>query len=210
MLIYLKEEGVKYRPDIIILGFMSMDSERNMLEFRDYAKPRFRLVNNKLKVVNFPVPAPEVTLEKEIWRSKFLDLLKILGYEISLKNGSYGKEREGITNAILTEIVNTAKGVGAIPVIAYISNVESMDFNPGMTDEERRFIQECDNISVRCVFLRQSIISAKLSGAKIKKRGHFDPETNWRIAFGIKEYLLENNLFEWNRNNRSIDKSPKG
>src|SRR6516164_467780 len=43
MLLYLWEEGIKYHPDLVILGFLSMDMRRNMLSFRDYAKPRFVL-----------------------------------------------------------------------------------------------------------------------------------------------------------------------
>src|SRR5262249_10078893 len=37
MLLYLREEGIKYRPDIVILGFVSEDMRRNMLSFKDYA-----------------------------------------------------------------------------------------------------------------------------------------------------------------------------
>src|SRR4029453_9640120 len=48
MLILLKEEGVKYEPDIVILGFLSLDMSRNLLEFRDFAKPRFVLERGEL------------------------------------------------------------------------------------------------------------------------------------------------------------------
>ena len=42
MLILFKEEGVKYQPDVVILGFLPLDMSRNLLDFRDFAKPRFR------------------------------------------------------------------------------------------------------------------------------------------------------------------------
>src|SRR5262249_1689918 len=41
MLLYLQEEGIKYHPDIVILGFLPFDMKRNVVSFRDYAKPRF-------------------------------------------------------------------------------------------------------------------------------------------------------------------------
>lgn len=59
MLILLKEEGVKYEPDIVILGFMPIDMSRNLLKFRDFAKPRFILKGGKLKFTGSPVPRPE-------------------------------------------------------------------------------------------------------------------------------------------------------
>jgi hypothetical protein len=38
MLILFGEEGVKYEPDIVILGFLPLDMARNVLKFRDFAK----------------------------------------------------------------------------------------------------------------------------------------------------------------------------
>lgn len=35
MLIFLQEEGIKYKPDIVILGFIRADMNRNTLQFRD-------------------------------------------------------------------------------------------------------------------------------------------------------------------------------
>ena len=59
MLILFKEEGVKYQPDIVILGFLALDMSRNLLEFRDFAKPRFVLENGELELTGTPVPRPE-------------------------------------------------------------------------------------------------------------------------------------------------------
>ena len=58
MLIYLREEGIRYRPDIVILGFLTGDMERNVLSFRDYAKPRFVLDGGKPALRHSPVPPP--------------------------------------------------------------------------------------------------------------------------------------------------------
>src|SRR5262249_2909662 len=43
MLLYLEEVGARYRPDLVLLGFVGIDMERNLLGFRDFAKPRFDL-----------------------------------------------------------------------------------------------------------------------------------------------------------------------
>ncbi len=194
MLIYLKEEGIKYRPDIIILGYLSMDKDRNMREFSFRAKPRFKLDNNQLKVCNVPVPSPAMILKEEPWRSRFLDLVDILMYEISLKDGVYASSRELITDAILRQIVDTAKGIGAVPLFLYLDDVRSKDPDQGITEEEKSFLARCQKVPVPCIFTRQEVYAARLKGVKIKESDHFGPETNRLIALGIKDYLLKNGL----------------
>ena len=196
MLIYLKEEGVKYRPDIVILGFLAQDSDRNMMTFSDYAKPRFKLLNNRLKLCNVPVPSPDVTLKQEPWRSKFLDLLSLLQKHISDRIGTYAKEREAVTDAILKEMVVATKRVGAVPIFVYLDHVRSEETNSGTIEDEKSFLDKCEDLSVKCVFLRRGIHSAKLLGIKIKEKGHFDPKTNELVAFGTKEYLLKNGFLD--------------
>ena len=55
MLIFLQEEGIKYKPDIVILGFIAADMNRNTLQFRDYAKPRFIVKKNTLQLIGSPL-----------------------------------------------------------------------------------------------------------------------------------------------------------
>jgi hypothetical protein len=74
MLLYLKEEGIKYHTDIVILGFVALDMDRNLVSFRDYAKPRFVLDGARLVLTNTPIP----TIDEVLARSKFADLLAML------------------------------------------------------------------------------------------------------------------------------------
>lgn len=46
---------------------------RNVLSFRDYAKPRFTLAGGELRLVNTPVPAPEELLRSERRRPRLVD-----------------------------------------------------------------------------------------------------------------------------------------
>src|SRR5262249_26983685 len=55
----LKERGFAYGPDVVILGFYEEDATRNVLAFRDYAKPVFRFRGQDLELTNVPVPPPE-------------------------------------------------------------------------------------------------------------------------------------------------------
>ncbi len=59
MLLLFENEGVQYRPDLVVLGFVAVDMARNLLTFRDYAKPSFVLEDGTLRVRGIPVPPPE-------------------------------------------------------------------------------------------------------------------------------------------------------
>src|SRR4030095_7434589 len=72
MLILLKEVGVKYEPDIVILGFLPLDMPRNVLGFRDFAKPRFVLEGGELKLTGVPVPRPEDILRRDWIRPRIV------------------------------------------------------------------------------------------------------------------------------------------
>jgi hypothetical protein len=63
-LLYLRELGLRFRPDIVVLGLFEEDVNRNVLSFRDYAKPRFVPVNGGLELINTPVPEPNTILSR--------------------------------------------------------------------------------------------------------------------------------------------------
>lgn len=55
-LLYLRRFGFSLAPDLVILGFFDDDMSRNVLTFRDYAKPRFVIEEGRLVETNVPVP----------------------------------------------------------------------------------------------------------------------------------------------------------
>ena len=61
----LEEEGVLYRPDVVVLGFFVEDVLRNGQSFRDYAKPMFVLSDRGLVLTNSPVPPPSQILAEQ-------------------------------------------------------------------------------------------------------------------------------------------------
>lgn len=54
----LRREGFTFDPDLVILAFFGPNAERNVLTFRDSAKPMFRLDGDGIRLVNVPVPDP--------------------------------------------------------------------------------------------------------------------------------------------------------
>lgn len=64
-LLRLRLEGFPFEPDVVLLGFYDQDLYRNVLRFRDYAKPRFKVQGDDLSLENTPVPRPEEVLARE-------------------------------------------------------------------------------------------------------------------------------------------------
>lgn len=195
MLIFLKEEGVKFAPDIVILGFVHGDMRRNLLKFRDYAKPKYELAHNKVILTNIPVPSPESFLRQEIYRSKFYDLLTILYSRMLLHSAAEKEKMEEITTAILDEMIKTIKNIGAVPVFAYLPYNEELE-NTGehITDKEKYFFDLCSKKNIGCVSLRPYFVENARKGVVFKKTGHWDAKGNQIVAEGLGAYLLKNFL----------------
>ena len=104
MLIYLQEVAGYYQPDVVILGFLTQDMERNVLSFRDYAKPRFVLDGGRLVLKNSPVPSPAETASAARWQSRFADVLQMVWLRYRWKSGAISAETRALTLAILDEM----------------------------------------------------------------------------------------------------------
>ncbi|HNW43218.1 MAG TPA: GDSL-type esterase/lipase family protein [Elusimicrobiales bacterium] len=191
MLIYLKEEGIKYRPDIIILGIVSNDIQRNILRFRDYAKPKFKIMDGKLKLENSPVPAPGEYLKREPYRSKLADLLDLFRQVYRQKRGLDDQEMGTVTVAILDELIAVARQNGAVPVLVYLpfgaellADAPQDGFLPAYSRSR----------SVHYLSLQPVFHAKANSGVALKVTGHWD-ETEHQIAAGaIRKYLSDNKI----------------
>lgn len=128
MLLYLKEEGVKYKPDIVILGFVPSDLARNMSKFHNRPKPKFVLLDNKLQLTNVPVPTISSIIRQEAFKSRIIEWISIIrSARAEAKN--YVRDRKRLTEAILDEMIKTIKECGAQPLFVYISSPLAMSKN---------------------------------------------------------------------------------
>jgi len=187
MLIYLLEEGLKYHPDIVLLGFGPWDNERNLSEFHYYSKPRFHWSRHQLVLCNSPVPSPQWFLKHDFWRSRFFDLMDILRFDFLKKIGVIDQEAEIITNHILDKIVCTARENNAKIIFVFLSNMFSEE--PPLLKcfpDKKRFFDTWENKGVSCIFIKPFPISEKENGMTLD--GHYKPFVYERIAQGIKDY----------------------
>jgi hypothetical protein len=195
MLLYLTEEGVKYRPDVVILGFLHMDIHRNLWKFFAFAKPRYDMTPNGLKLTNVPVPTPEQVLAEEPYRSKAVDFSVILTQKIRWALGLTERDARELTVPILDDLVDTTRGIGAVPVFVYLPAYEELDdLSDSMSKQEQYLDDYCRRRNIACLFLRPRFVEEARKGAKLESRFHWTPEMHKMAAEEISSFLVANGL----------------
>ena len=195
MLLYLKEEGLRYHPDVVIVGFLPDDMERNVVAFRDYAKPRFVLEDGRLALRDVPVPTPDEVLAREPYRLKFLDLLSMLYGDYLHRSGRDQRAMREITLPIIDEMTSASAAAGARPAFAYLPVYGEIDKpEPGMTGRERFFFSHWRQRGVQTMYLRPYFQEKLRRGVEFKTYGHWGPLEHETVAEGVKAYLLEKGL----------------
>ncbi|MFN8315846.1 MAG: SGNH/GDSL hydrolase family protein [Chitinophagales bacterium] len=114
---YLKliNEGLKYKPDIVILGGVSADLPRNNLWFRDYLKPYFTHKNGQLTLHNAHIESPEKYIKR--FNLRTLNFL-LSNYSLHINN-NIANPNTGM--AILKAISDTCKAQNIRFMILYLS-----------------------------------------------------------------------------------------
>ena len=192
MLILFKEEGIKYRPDIVLLGFLPLDMSRNLLDFRDFAKPRFILERGELKLTGIPVPRPEEILKRDWTRSRMIDLFSLIRHRIKKSLGLQQREMEEITRAILMELIRSAESIHAIPILAYLPRGKEIAKDTAILPDEKYMFSICQqNEKAKCFSTRQRFAAKIAKGETFKPWGHWDPPAHLIVAEAIKNFLVD-------------------
>jgi hypothetical protein len=192
MLILLKEEGVKYAPDIVILGFLPLDMSRNILKFRDFAKPRFIIDKGELKLTGTPVPRPEDILQSDWIRPRIFEILSTLYHRVKKFSGLQKKEMEEITAAILTDMIRVIESIPATPMLAYLPRGREIAKEIGVTEGEAYMFSVCKlNEKAKCFSIRPYFAEKTAQGESFKSRGHWEAAGHLTAAEAIKNYLVD-------------------
>lgn len=109
-LIALEEYGLRYNPDIVVLGFFVEDIVRNGLSFRDYAKPMFVLRDGELVLTGSPVPSPRQLLPDALGKRPFSYIVEIgrrrLMSRPTVEDVSEERDLFSLTRAILQRLAD--------------------------------------------------------------------------------------------------------
>ena len=193
MFLLLKEEGVKYKPDIVILGFVYQNVFRNCLTFKDFAKPKFVLDNGKLNVTNLPIPTPEVVLAKEWKRSKLLDVYSMFHHFYNVSSGIHEDRAKELTTHILDEIISLVDSIEAIPVFIYLPTKNEI-YNKEKTLEGEKFFYDYCRQNGEVIYFSSrpnfaNFIEKHQSTQLILSGGHWSPQGHRIVAETINTYL---------------------
>lgn len=196
MLLLLQHEGVMYAPDIVLLGFIYDDIDRNILSFRDFAKPTYRIIDGRLTLTNVPVPSPVDVHKRERYRLGAVDVATILYDNYLWMSGEKSREVDVVTTAILKELIETTKRIGAQPIFVYLPTArESVDESP-QTRGERFFDTFCKTADVACENVRPLFTQARSQGKTLKPFGHWDALGHELVAQGISQFFRDRVLKE--------------
>lgn len=190
MLLYLQEEGVKYHPDIVLLGFVQNDMHRNTVAFSHFVKPRYILKNGQLYLTNTPIPTPTDWLKGEVYRLKLLDIFSSVIHRVKtflIKEPSQAE----ITQALLDEMHKTVQNAGADFVMVYLPIPADLSVNHEALESGEEFFNDyCGKRQIRCLSLKSDFENLIMKGEALKKIGHWDAKRNYFIASRIRDYLL--------------------
>jgi hypothetical protein len=196
MLLYLRETLPLYQPDVVVLGYVTDDSLRNMTTFRDYAKPRFHLrADGSLVLAGTPVPAPEELLARERWRSRLWDLLQMAATRAAFRWGDRALEVDRLTDALLSEIAREARAAGARPAIALLPAFNELAApDPAPLPAEAFVLGIAERGKIPCLRLRPLFLDHARRGAELETVGHWGPLEHRIAAGGLVGFLYREDL----------------
>lgn len=192
MLLYLRELVRTYRPHLVVLGFLELDMERNMLSFRDYEKPFFKIKNGELVQSRLVVSPPNKILRTEHLKRGVFDLFSTLFWQVYVRTGGYKTQMLTKTDLILKEMKRTVDGAEAKTVFFYLPNSEEL-----LSEKETRGEKFLRGVSEKYQVIfgtaRPSMnriwkLGGKL-GASTDGRAHYSPDGHRVVAGSLAEAL---------------------
>jgi len=131
MLLRYERDGVPFRPDVVVVGFAYYHVQRNLDDFRFFAKPRFVAVEGALRLTGVPIPTPDAYAAATVTPrpSVLLDQSVLLrwGWQTLLRleeRRQYSPASSGwaLTRALLDRCAREAQENGARFVLANLED----------------------------------------------------------------------------------------
>lgn len=195
MLLYLREAAARYEPDLILLGYVTDDALRNLMTFRDFAKPRFTLRQGRLVLQGTPVPSPEELLRREPWRSKLLDLVTMLSQQWAWRSGARPREARDLTLAILSAFFDEAAQLGAQAALVDLPAFDELSFKQAAPlPREAGLMEFCRGRALPYLGLRPVLLDEERRGQQLKGHGHWGPAEHAIAAQALAAFVQSRRL----------------
>jgi hypothetical protein len=190
--LYLTSLGLRFEPDLIILGFYEHDVERNGSSFFNYAKPRFLLEDGDLVLTDSPVPPPDEMLAKPL---RFPDFYfgAFVGKRVNrmLDNTKLRpiETRQAwlVTRSILAAARRESEGTGARFLIVYIPH----EINRWATAVETAVVDWSEETGTHLLNLRPVFATLPEADWGTLYDGHWTAKGHEVAAAAIRDYILD-------------------
>ncbi len=180
MLITLREEIDRYKPDLVVVGAIADDLDRVVFGFRGFKKPRFDLIDDKLVLGNSPIGSLE-----EVYRETKKELQEgapffqsVSLYRI-LRSRARMRKLPALDKKILEALVETSRRHGADFLLV------SLDRSRSRANAFLRNFSEHENVS----YLDLSETFPK--NFLVNEGKHYLPEEAGYVSRSVQKNILD-------------------
>lgn len=159
MLLRWERDGLAYKPDVVVLGYIAPDLARDVASFDFYAKPRFEPDGSGLRLTGTPVPTPRELLERESgiasrWinygaRGLHLDQLFNRRTDTALS--------DEVARRIIARLIASAQDVGAKPLVVLLPMEAELEAFARHYQEPEPFSGACQATGTPCFTLTTEV-----------------------------------------------------
>jgi hypothetical protein len=190
-LLRMRRDGFRYRPDIVVFGFHKSNMRRNLMSFRGYGKPRFRMTDSGLVLENVPVPMPEAY--DRLWPPRLWNFVSI--FRDSLDSGSREQRRKirDLSRAIVYQMAADAQAFGVPLVVVHLPREVALSRGgPYGWGFMETLCADADSRGFRCVTPvdRFREIANTPEAIRYHFRCHYSPELYRAVGEVVSEMLL--------------------
>jgi hypothetical protein len=190
MLLYYESEGYKYQADLVLLGFLRIDMSRNMMSFRDFAKPFFQLQQDQLVLSNVPVASPAEILRTEVFRFKLLDAAAMLKHRCQTK--PLWERSSAVTEKILLRLKHQVEQANARLVLFYLCD-QYEALATESSSEEEHFLEFCHREGLDCLSTSSVFHQLPEAFRYFTEGGHYTAAGNnitaQALKVGLEQFL---------------------
>jgi hypothetical protein len=190
--LYLTSLGLRFQPDLVILGFYEYNLERNDASFFNYAKPRFLLEDGELLLTGSPVPPPDEILAEPLRFPSFylaafvrkrvdrmLDQTKLRPIET--------RRAWRVTRAILEAARRETEATGAHFLLVYIPH----EIGRWATAVETAVVDWSEQTGTHLLNLRPVFASRPEADWNELYDGHWTAKGHAVAAEAVRDYILD-------------------
>ena len=191
--LYWLEEGRRYAPQVVLLGYYVADFHRNTLSFRELAKPRFVVDGDHLRLQPLRATSLEEVLEEsrrvESRRLRIADAASFLLRLTRSEPRASFEEKARLTKGILEMLRDSIRREGAELWVAVIPHGEVRE-DPGARRIEEFLANVCADLGVPVIDLVDPIRAQReRSGRPLYREHHWTAETHALAAHVIVQAL---------------------